>query len=703
MGIRVGIDLGTTFSAVAKINEHGKPEVIRNSFGNTTTPSVLCFESNGNVLFGEDAKNSQAEGNLNTASFFKRNMGNDSFLLDFFGKSYSPTDLSAVFLKKLIQDAEKNCGEKIDGAVITVPAYFAHKEREATIEAGKRAGIDVIAIINEPTAAAFAYGLNEKDKEQTALIYDLGGGTFDVTVARIDRNKIDILGSDGNHKLGGKDWDECIARYLSQQFEEEYGENLSQDQELLTSLLVTAENVKKQLTSRDVVNVPIRCNGVQGNIEITEKIFEEITEYLLGETKNLTNDLLDSLGIPWKDVDGAILVGGSTRMRMIHDYVKEMSGKEPLGGVNVDEAVALGAAIRANIDEKGNASRAGFVGTLGGKTKTVMSIAGAKAISDATVHALGMIAENEDRSKYVNSVIIPKNASVPAESKKKYNIRSQEMEVYVLQGGFERPLDNNILYKYVITGIQPVPGGWSEVEVSYRYTSNATVEVSAVQNGKNLTIKIEDVPEDMSWSDGVPGDTETETTIRSDMEIVLAVDLSGSMEGEPLDTAKDAMRNFVTDMISDRVKIGMVAFGTTCEVLIKPTSDSRSINRIINNLEIGLVGYSTEAEPFTDARYSFERRLYSKDNTTHVRYIVVLTDGIWAEPDDAIMASVVCRKLGIEIIALGFGDADVRFLKKIASVDEFASLTDLTQLNVSFSRIAQVISEGGGPGGLKVQ
>ena len=203
MGIRVGIDLGTTFSSVARIDPvSGKPCVIKNGFGSSITPSVLCFEANGNILFGEDAKNMQAVGDTNAIAFFKRSMGKDLFSVEFFEKNYTATDLSSILLKKLKEEAEQQIGEKIESAVITVPAYFTHKERSATIEAGKRAGLDVIAIINEPTAAAFAYGLNEKDSEQTVLIYDLGGGTFDVTLAKINHDEISIIGSDGDHELG---------------------------------------------------------------------------------------------------------------------------------------------------------------------------------------------------------------------------------------------------------------------------------------------------------------------------------------------------------------------------------------------------------------------------------------------------------------------------------------------------------------------
>ena len=293
MGIRVGIDLGTTFSAVARINpETGKPVVIKNSFGSAITPSVLCFEKNGNILFGEDAKNMQAIGDTNTAAFFKRSMGKDLYSVDFLGKSYSATDLSAILLKKLKEEAEQQIGDKIDSAVITVPAYFTHKERAATIEAGKKAGLDVIAIINEPTAAAFAYGLNKKDTEQTVLIYDLGGGTFDVTLARIASNEIDILGSDGDHELGGKDWDDCVARYLANEFDEKYGIDVSDDPEMVASLLVTAENVKKQLTSKDSVEIPLAYGTIRGKVEITEQIFEEISQFLIGTTKDVTDRLM---------------------------------------------------------------------------------------------------------------------------------------------------------------------------------------------------------------------------------------------------------------------------------------------------------------------------------------------------------------------------------------------------------------------------
>ena len=591
MGMRVGIDLGTTFSAVARIDPNtGRPCVIKNSFGSPITPSVLCFEPDGNILFGEDAKNMQSMGDTNAIAFFKRSMGKDFFSVEFLGKTYTATVLSAILLRKLKEEAEEQAGEQIDSAVITVPAYFTHKERSATIEAGRKAGLEVTAIINEPTAAAFAYGLNEKDTEQTVLIYDLGGGTFDVTLAKINRNEISILGSDGDHELGGKDWDDCIARYMAGEFAEKYGVDISDDPEIVASLLVTAEHVKKQLTSRDTVTVPITYGTIHGTVDITEEIFEEISQFLLGTTKDVIERLLESVHTDWSRVDGVILAGGSTRMRMIHNYVKEMCGKEPLGGVNVDEAVALGAAIRANITDRGESIP--VLGGLPGRVKSEgIRIQGAKAVSDVTSHSLGMIAISEDGGKYINSIIIKKNSKIPAGNTRSFQLRTSakenELEVYVLQGEFSRPLDNTIINKYVISGIRKTTPAVSVIDVTYEYDSDGVISVSAVQKetGKKLAVKIEPVPEDMSWTDGPPKENQTggETP---EVDVFLAVDLSGSMSGRPLEEAKKAMKKFADEMDSDYVRIGVLPFANEAECELRPTDNYNSVKRVIDKLEI---------------------------------------------------------------------------------------------------------------------
>ncbi|KKF98460.1 hypothetical protein DU80_06855 [Methanosarcina mazei] len=695
--MRVGIDLGTTFSAVACIDEHtGMPKIIKNCFGSAITPSVLYFEPDGNILYGEDAKSIQATGDNNAVAFFKRSMGKDTFSVEFYGKTYNATDFSAIFLEKIKKEAESRIGEAIDAAVITVPAYFTHKEREATIQAGKKAGLDVIAIINEPTAAAIAYGLNGKDVEQTVLIYDLGGGTFDVTIARINKDEVNILGSDGNHELGGKDWDDCIARYLASEFQERYGIDLSEDTEMVSSLLVTAENVKKQLTAKDTVSVPITYRNIKANIDITEDLFESISEFLLGTTKELTKSLIASLNLSWDDIDGIILVGGSTRMRMIHKYIERMSGKQPLSGINADEAVALGAAIRANIDSNGNVVP--MPGGIMSRPKTSnLYIQGAKAVSDVTSHSLGMISISPDGEKYINSTIIKKNSKIPADNTKSFKFKTRagnnELEVYVLQGEFERPLDNTIINKYVITQIERVSSPNSIIDLTYRYTSNGVVEVSAVQqeNNKKLPIRIDPVPEDMGWTDGSPKD-QAGNFGTSGVNIILAIDLSGSMDGEPIEKAQKAMHEFVARLEEGNTKIGIVVFANKVKCVLPLSGDFKDVDNIISKLSAINVGIGNSAEPFTTALTLFKGELLK--NESEIRYIIVLTDGEWYHKEQAINAAKECHRSGIEVMALGFGTADYKFLKKIASTDEFASLTSLAELSGSFSKIAQAISEG---------
>lgn len=731
----VGIDLGTTFSAVAKIDaKTGKAEIIRNEFGSPTTPSVLGFLEDGTVLYGDEAKALMATGDPNTIAFFKRYMGSSAFGFEAFGTTYSATDLSAIFLQKLVEEAGQQCGEKIDSAVITVPAYFTHKERQATMEAGEKAGLKVLAIINEPTSAAFAYGLNNIEEEQTVLIYDLGGGTFDVTVAKINSSDIEVLGTDGNHQLGGKDWDDSLKKYLVECFQEEFDLDITEDLDLMTSLTVSVENAKKQLSSRNEVAIPIAYQGKRGKYTVTNELFEQVSEVLIEETKFLTNNLIQSINLSWSDITGVILVGGSTRMRMVKDFVTEMSGKPPLSGVNVDEAVALGAAIKASTMQTDNAK--------GEKSRFAI---GGKNVSDVTAHAMGMIAISEDGERYENSVIISKNSKIPAESKKEYhfNTRNTEMEVYVLQGQSPRCLDNIILNKYVIENIEKTSGRETTIEVAYQYTADGIVQVHAIQQetGKELSIRVEPVPDDMSWTDGSPKDQITEVELHDEMEIMLAVDLSGSMSGRPVMEAAAAMRGFTEQFDSEYVKIGLIGFADKSEVFVKLTNNYKELRNRLKALSVGSVGYGNSAEPFALAMKCFsERTEYVEEIVEEVenvskqgflsrfkgaktqaqlsgqdgsekaklsgktkqancqqarcyRYVVVLTDGCWDTGASTlgVTNSLKCQKKGIEVIALGFGGADARYLKQIASTDDFASLTTMTELSSSFNKIAQVI------------
>ncbi|WP_051586281.1 Hsp70 family protein [Selenomonas sp. AE3005] len=685
MGIRVGIDLGTTYSAVAYVNEQsGKSCLIPNSYGEVLTPSVLCFKPDGQILFGQDAKNEQEAGDENTASFFKRSMGVELFGLNMHGKRYNATDLSAILLSKLKAEAESGLGERIEEAVITVPAYFGHREREATLEAGKRAGLHVQTIINEPTAAALAYGLNDTAVGNTIMIYDLGGGTFDVTIARIEQDCVTVLGTNGNHALGGKDWDDRIAEYLMDELLERYDVDIYDDWEARSTLRVLAEKVKKQLSQRQKINVPMNFGGVRCSLEFSQEIFKEISASLMLITKDVIDDLMSSIGITWHQIDGVILVGGSTRMTMVRDYVREMSGKEPLAGVHPDEAVALGAAIRANMEQ--TAVRHSLPAA---KTKPVLSLKGAKSIRDVTAHALGTIAVSLEGTSYINSTIVSKNTLVPASGTKTYELvtgkRPREMDVYVLIGEYLRPLDNDIVHRYVISGITPTKSNTTRIAVNYQYDANGVVKVSASQDGRrgDLPVRIEKVPEDMNWTDENPADH-----FVKDISIMLAIDVSGSMAGAPLDMAKKAVNDFIRNIsvTAPQTRIGLIGFAERAKLIAPLSDDYDALMYIVNHIRIGDYGALTNEQPLTSAYNALA-------DCDDAKYIVVLTDGYWFDgaDDRGLSAAERCKIGGIEIIALGFGAADENYLQQISSMKDLSSLTDLDNLRSEFSRIAQVI------------
>lgn len=699
MAQRVGIDLGTTFSAVAYIDEAtGKPKIVKNHIGEKLTPSVLCFHDDGTILFGQEAKEELSIGNPNAVAFFKRSMGDKNFEVEFSGKRYNSEDLSVILLKNLKEDAERQLNDHIDSAVITVPAYFEDPERKATKNAGKRAGLNVHAIINEPTAAAYAYGVVDSNTK-TILIYDLGGGTFDVTVARITNDSINCLGTGGDHALGGKDWDDTIVRYLVSEFESETGIDLRYDADMMASLLVTAENAKKQLSVRDAVSIPLKYQGERANVQLTIETFNAISSHLIQRTRDVIDHLLPEIKLSWRDIDGVILVGGSTRMRIVKDYVTQMCGKEPLSGVDVDEAVALGAAIRAHIESSGK--RLIPCAPAISDTRYLPTIQGAKAVTDVIAHSLGVISISQDGDRYINEILIQRNSQIPVSQTQPFKIktrsRNNEIEVYVLQGEEELPLANTILNKYVIYDIENVPSRESVVDITYRYSEEGFVEVSAVQKGteKTLMVRMDAIPDDMSWVLGRPKDQVAESATQKPLvSVMFAIDVSGSMSGLPIEMAKQEMIKLVDELCDLDAYIGVSAFANSTTCLIKPTSNYFAVKSAINCLTSGYgnTGSGTTAEPFTLCSDALAGRFYKA--AADFRYIVVLTDGEWYSQDTAIKKAKKAHNSGIEIIAIGFGDADYGFLRQIASADDFASFTSLSELSQSFSKIAQVISGG---------
>lgn len=477
----VGIDLGTTFSAIAYVNKMGKPEIISNREGERITPSAVLFED-GQPIVGTIAKNASVADPDNVIQFVKRQMGNPDYVfVESTGKEYSPVDLSAMILTKLKRDAETFLGEEIRHAVITVPAYFDDVRRRNTINAGQVAGLEVMKIVNEPTAAAMAYGLDKKGAEETVLVYDLGGGTFDVTVIRIGDKKIEVIATEGDHALGGFDFDNCIMEIFEKTFQQQAGVSLYDDSNTLQDLREKSEAAKKILSSRAKVTQFFTAAGQSQKIELTRDRFEEAISSLLGRTETLLDIVLGEANLTWNSIDRVLMVGGSTRIPAVLDMVKRVTGKEPDISVNPDECVAMGAAIQAAMEAAKTIPKK----ERGQKGARIPDI---PEYSDVLAHALGIVILDE-RQIAVNKVMIPKNTTYPARSKDTFYTAfddQDEVEVVPLQGDDENPEFCNPLGSAVMK-VPPRPAG-QPIEVTYDFDDNQILWVTAVDINTGETI-----------------------------------------------------------------------------------------------------------------------------------------------------------------------------------------------------------------------
>jgi molecular chaperone DnaK len=491
----VGIDLGTTFSAIGHIDAYGKPQIIPNAESERITPSVILFDGQ-NAIVGTLAKQNSVAEPEKIVDFVKREMGKSKaqFHREFNGKVYSAEELSALLIRKLKNDAEKYLGEPVTDAVITVPAYFNDAERTATLHAGQLAGLNVLQIINEPTAAALAYGLDKLESDQTVFVFDLGGGTFDVTIMKIESNHIRMLASNGDHRLGGKDWDDLIVNWVAEEFDTVHGENPLLDLTSYQDLYSRALTAKIQLSSRTRTTIVHSYNGKSVKLELSRDDFEKRARHLLEKTKAICEIVMQEAKMSWEQIDRVLLTGGMTRMPSVRDMVKGISDRPIADDVSPDEAVALGAAIQGVLSLLHEEDDEGGTRTLPQEVRDQFSNAEGQLmrVTNITTHTLGVVLWDDSKVEEYVFPMIKKMTPIPVETKNSFGTAKANMKnaiVRIVEGESTVPSECTPLGICDIELPPFLPKG-SPVELTYSYNESQVLEVVVEAYGRQNRVQI---------------------------------------------------------------------------------------------------------------------------------------------------------------------------------------------------------------------
>lgn len=681
----IGIDLGTTFSVVAHINDNQTPKLIPNETGDRRTPSVLLFEDDL-ITVGKIAKQDALVVPELIVEFVKREIGKskEEFFREFNGKQYSAEEISAEILKTLKRDAEAELGTAITDAVITVPAYFNDSERQATIRAGEIAGLKVHRIINEPTAAAIAYGMNQSVGESRVLVFDLGGGTFDVTIMEIDGQEMKILATNGNHRLGGKDWDDAIIVYVAEMFKSEHGEDPLQDLHTYQDLQLNAISAKESLSQRQKALIICNYNGKSSRVELTREKFEELTSDLVTRCRGLVDLVLIEADLTREQIDTVLLVGGSTRLPMIRDMLAQHFGKPPDTSVNPDEAVAIGAAGMGALIQSEQTEEHRFIGA------GPAPITGIMRISDVCSHSLGIVALDEI-GDLINSTIIKKNTNIPCEiSRDNYETISPdqtEFDVIVLQGDMQDPRDCPVRDAYEIYDIPSRPAGETRLKVTFKYNASGVIDVEAEDVLSGRVLPKRKKVEDIDWESLVAPAPVT-------MDVALVIDCSGSMWGREISDAKKAAVRFLDD-IGPSAHVGLVSFGNpNAHIQMGLTQDFKKLRRAIESLDAK--GGTPMAEAIALTR---DQVLVNNENEN---VLVLLTDGMPNNSNNTRREAELAKQQGIQMITIGVGNGvDSDYLKQVASTPkDYYFVEESVQLESTFTTIAsRLVTESSWSGG----